>query len=67
MNIIEMHYKEARIHAEGYTWDQVCDELLARYEELGFTSVNAYGEIWETKTQEELNLCCDDLRTWENE
>lgn len=64
--MIDMYYKQARILAEGYTWDEICDELLARYAELGFTTVNAYGEVFETETQAELDKCVAVLRTWSN-
>lgn len=64
--MIEMYYKQARIHAEGFTWDEVCDELEARYEELDFTTVDVYGEVFQTKSRAELDWCCDQLRTWEN-
>jgi hypothetical protein len=64
--MIDMYYKQARILAEGYTWDEICDELLARYVELGFTTVNAYGEVFETGTQAELDECVAVLRTWSN-
>jgi len=62
--MIIMYYKQARILADGYTWDQICDELLARYVELGFNTVNVYGEIFETETQEQLDQCVAVLRTW---
>lgn len=64
--MIDMYYKQARIFAEGYTWDEICDELLARYGELGFTTVNAYGEVFETETQAQLDQCVAVLRTWSN-
>jgi hypothetical protein len=48
------------------TWAIICDELETIYPMELYTSINAYGSIWNIESMADVLAATDTLRTWSN-
>lgn len=54
---------QAQIHYSS-TWAIICDELETIYPTELYTSINAYGSIWNIESMADVLAATDTLRTW---
>ena len=52
--------------AGSSTWNIICDELETIYPTELYTSINAYGTIWNIESMADVLAATDTLKTWGN-
>lgn len=63
INIVEGQAQVNYISGSS-TWAIICDELETIYPTELYTSINAYGSIWNIESMADVLATTDTLRTW---